>query len=188
VRVSVTSVLRRYAAAVTIFFVAASPGAALAAGHKTKTKPPTRAEINAALHASRDLWATINICDTAVHPNAIGVRGSMPGTGQPGDMYMRFRVQYYTAADKTWHFIDQGGDSGWVKVGSAKYRTRQSGYTFTFQPPAGGGFWTMRGVVSYQWRSGSKVLFQARKNTVHGHKDAVGGDPAGTSLGLCTIS
>jgi hypothetical protein len=187
VRVSVTSVLRRYAAAVTIFFVALSAGPALAA-RKTKPKAPTRAQINAALHQSSDLWATINICDTPSYPNAIGVRGSMPGTGMAGEMYMRFRIQYYTAADKTWHFIDQGGDSGWVKVGSSKYRVRQSGYTFTFQPPAGGGFWTMRGVVSYQWRNGSKVSFQAKKNTVHGHKDAVGGDPAGTSLGLCTIS
>jgi hypothetical protein len=185
--VSVTSVLRRYAAAVTIFFVAA-PGMAFAASHTPKPKPPTRGEVNQALHQSTDLWATINICDTAAHPNAIGVRGSMPGTGQAGEMYMRFRVQYYTAADKTWRFIDGGGDSGWVKVGSAKFRTRQSGYTFTFQPPAGGGFWTLRGVVSYQWRNGSTVTFRAKKNTVHGHKDAVGGDPAGTSLGLCTIS
>ena len=164
------------------------PAPALAARHKHRPTPPTRAEISRALHQSSDLWATINICDTPSHPNAIGVRGSMPGTGQAGEMYMRFRVEYYTASDQTWHFIEQGGDSGWVKVGSAKYRVRQSGFTFTFQPPAGGGFWTMRGVVSYQWRNGSKVSFQARKNTVHGHKDAVGSDPAGTSLGLCTVS
>lgn len=186
-RVSVTSVLRRIAPAVTIGALAFVPLPALAA-KRVQPKPPTRAQINAALHQSDDLWATINICDTATHPNSIGIRGSMPGTGQAGEMYMRFRVQFYTASDKTWQLIDGGGDSGWVKVGSSKFRSRQSGYTFIFQPPAAGGFWTMRGVVSYQWRNGRTVSFRAKKNTVHGHKDAVGGDPAGTSLGLCTIS
>jgi hypothetical protein len=184
--VSVTPLLRRSAAAITLAALIA-PASALAAKHHPKPKPPTRAEIGKALHRSKYLWATINICDTAAHPNAIGVRASMPGTGTAGEMYMRFRVQYYTADSKSWHFVQTNGDSGWVKVGAASYRVRQTGYTWAFDPPAGGGFWTMRGVVFYQWRVGGKVSFQERKNSTHGHPSAVGGDPAGTSLGLCAI-
>jgi hypothetical protein len=185
VRVSVTSVLRRSATLVTLL-VLALPATALAAKHKPK--PPTKAEIAKALHRSKSLWATINICDTAAHPDAIGIRGSMPGTGETGVMFMRFRVEYYTAADKTWHRVASGGDSNWVRVGSAKYRVRQTGFTFTFAPPPGGGAWTMRGVISYQWRVRGKVSFKEKKNTVHGHADAVGGDPSGTSMGVCSIS
>jgi hypothetical protein len=182
--VSVTHLLRRSAAVITLVALTA-PAAALAAKHHTPK--PTRAEINKALHESKSLWATINICDTAAHPDAIGVRASMPGTGTAGEMWIRFRVQYYTAATKTWSFVETNGDSGWVKLGSAKYRVRQTGYTWQFKPPDGGGFWTMRGVVSYQWRVGKKVVYRARKNATHGHSDAAGGDPPGTSLGLCTI-
>jgi hypothetical protein len=160
--------------------VIAAPGTALAAKHKR----PTHAEIAKALHRSRNLWATVNICDTAGHPNAIGVRGSMPGTGEPGEMWMRFEIEYYTAADKTWHPIG----SQWVKVGSARYRVRQTGYTFTFVPPADGSSWTMRGVVVYQWRVRGRVSFRAQKSTSQGHRNAAGGDPAHASAGVCVIS
>ena len=35
-----------------------------------------------AAHASaRDLWATVNVCDTKAHPNMMGVRARMPGDG-----------------------------------------------------------------------------------------------------------
>ena len=186
-RVSVTSVLRRSATFVTLLGLAL-PATALGAKRHPKPKPPTKAKIAKALHRSKSLWATINICDTPAHPNAIGIRGSMPGTGEAGVMYIRFRVEYFTAADKTWHFAESGGNSDWIRVGSAKYRVRQTGFTFTFAPPPGGGAWTMRGVVTYQWRVGKKVVFKEERNTVHGHVDAVGGDPAGTSLGLCSIS
>jgi hypothetical protein len=183
--VSVTHLLRRSAAAITLVALIA-PAGALAAKHH-KTPKPTRAEINKALHQSKDLWATVNICDTVTHPDAIGVRASMPGTGMAGEMWMRFRVQFYTAATNTWSFVETNGDSGWVKVGSAKYRVKQTGYTWQFMPPDGGGFWTMRGVVSYQWRAGKKVVYRAKKNATHGHSNAAGGDPPGTSLGLCVI-
>ena len=29
--------------------------------------------------ATRHLWATVNVCDTAAHPDMMGVRGRMPG-------------------------------------------------------------------------------------------------------------
>src|SRR5262245_47393421 len=32
------------------------------------------------LHSKR-LWATVNVCDTVGHPDSLGIRGSMPGSG-----------------------------------------------------------------------------------------------------------
>jgi hypothetical protein len=158
----------------------AAPGTALAARHKR----PTHAEIAKALHQSKSLWATVNICDTAGHPNEIGIRGSMPGTGERGEMWMRFQIQYQTAADKAWHPVA----AKWVKVGSARYRVRQTGYTFTFAPPADGSSWTMRGDVIYQWRVRGRVSFREERHTTGGHTNAAGGDPAHSSARLCLIS
>ena len=42
----------------------------------------------------RPLWATVNVCDTAKQPDAIGIRASMPGTPKGARLSMRFRVQY----------------------------------------------------------------------------------------------
>ena len=49
----------------------------------------------AASTTPKDLWATVNVCDTAVHDNMMGVRASMPGDGGHTKMYMRFVAQYY---------------------------------------------------------------------------------------------
>ncbi len=35
-----------------------------------------------ALLTSKELWATIDVCDPPDQPNTLGVRGSMPGDGQ----------------------------------------------------------------------------------------------------------
>ena len=43
--------------------------------HRCSSRPsaaPARAD-------DADLWATVNVCDTAAHPNEIGIRASMPG-------------------------------------------------------------------------------------------------------------
>src|SRR5262249_47040408 len=91
------------------------------------------------IYQNKRLWATVNVCDTGGHPDSIGIRGSMPGSGNRAEsMFMRFQVQYYTAADKTWHNLGPDADSGFVAVGSGKYRTRQSGQTFTITPPRPG--------------------------------------------------
>ena len=42
-----------------------------------------------------DLWATVNVCDTAAFPDAMGVRASMPGNGTRQRMYMRFNASWY---------------------------------------------------------------------------------------------
>ena len=118
--------------------------------------------------AKRDpwLWATVNVCDSATSPNAMGVRASMPGNRSRERMYMRFSAQWYSKARKRWLRVE-GASSRWVRVGSAMPRYRQAGYTFEFDPPARGVF-LVRGVVDYQWRKrrrGGRVLQRARRTT-----------------------
>src|SRR4051812_24300134 len=81
------------------------------------------------LSKSRHLWVTVNICDTAKHPDTLGIRASMPGTGRKKErMYMRFTAEYQ-AVDGTWKaFSGDGPDSGWQPVGPARYKARQSGW------------------------------------------------------------
>src|SRR3954451_24523481 len=111
---------------------------------------------------SRHLWATVNVCDTIPHPDTIGIRGSMPGTGNAAErMFMRFRVQYFQVSTHQWHNIPKDGDSGWMPVGSGRYKARQGGRLFVFAPPAGGS-WNMRGAVLFQWRLRGKVERQVK--------------------------
>src|SRR5439155_21705470 len=70
--------------------------------------------------AARGPWATVNVCDTASNPDTVGIRGSMPGTGDgTEEMFMRFQVQYLRD-DGSWRLIGASGDSGFIDVGRAK--------------------------------------------------------------------
>jgi hypothetical protein len=161
------------------------PGALLAVAALLLTAAPGA---GAAVERSRHLWATINVCDTIAHPDAIGIRASMPGSPNPDEqMYMRFRVQYFRAADQRWHNIGRGGDSGFKPAGPAKYKARQAGFVFDFAPPAGGS-WQMRGKVSFEWRLGKRVVRRDALVTSAGHRSTAGADPPGYSSDTCVIS
>lgn len=135
------------------------------------------------------LWATVNICDTAGHPDQMGVRASMPGNGSRQRMYMRFRAQFFGGGK--WHDVKGNGLSPWILAGSAKYVSRQAGYTFKFDPPKGSARFVLRGVVSFEWRATkkgrTKVRRKATRNTKGGYSFAGGGDPRGYSAGTCEI-
>jgi hypothetical protein len=134
------------------------------------------------------LWATINICDTEKHPDTIGIRASMPGSGKKTEkMYMRFQVQYYRASTQTWAPTDATVDSGFQSVGSALFRRRESGWNFSITPPPAGQTYRLRGVVSFEWRIGKKVVRKARKRTQSGHKGTFGADPKTASAAECVI-
>jgi hypothetical protein len=146
-----------------------------------KRKPPS-------LFDSPLLWATVNVCDTQASPDTIGIRGSMPGSGVRGErMYMRFQVQYFSPSEKRWHNITQGADSGWVTVGSARYKARQAGWSFRFAAPTDGSTEMLRGAVTFEWRKGPVVVRHVRKRTSAGHASAAGADPAGYSAAVCEI-
>jgi hypothetical protein len=137
---------------------------------------------------SRLLWATVNVCDTPTHPDTVGIRGSMPGSGLRQErMFMRFQVQYMRSSDGRWHNIGRSGDSGFVPVGSARLRVRQAGRNFVLRPPPAGGAWLVRGAVTFEWRRDGEVVRRARKRTTAGHPRHTGADPPGFSSATCEI-
>ena len=137
------------------------------------------------------LWGTVNICDTLRHPDQMGVRASMPGNGTRQRMWMRFHAQFYAPATNSWSDVKSGGVSPWILAGSALFRARQAGYTFTFKAPAAGSSYTLRGRVDFQWRAKrhkrTVVIRRAHANTKGGIRSIGGADPPGYSSGLCTI-
>lgn len=149
--------------------------------------------------APRDklLWATVNICDTEAHPDTLGLRASMPGNGTRQRMYIRVRAQFFSRLRNT--FVDLGGDgeSRWIYVGSARFKARQGGFSFRFQPPEPGqASFIVRGQVDFEYRerrrtrSGrlrEKVVRRVRANTKGGFSSTAGADPPGFSSGLCEI-
>jgi hypothetical protein len=140
----------------------------------------------ATAHARRDPlpWATVNVCDSAKQPDAIGIRASMPGSPKGAKLSMRFRVQYRDGTD--WKDVD-GADSGWVAVGlgNVKGTPVEYGWSFTFQhatDPV-----TVRGVVKFRWRKGDTLPKQSEVATEAGHKSSAGADPAGYSAATCAL-
>lgn len=187
--------LRRSAPIITLACVSVlAPGVSAAAQTIAKdpiSKVPTVkapvAKVPETLSDSSLLWATVNVCDTAAAPDTIGIRASMPGThGGREVMWMRFRAQYFSSADSAWHQVVGGGDSGWVKVGSARLAARQAGRSFRLAPASGSVL--LRGVVRFQWKLNGTVVQRARVVTEGGHVSSAGDDPVGYSAPTCTIT
>ncbi len=157
---------------------------ALAASHSPSRGLSAKAQ-RALLH-SRELWATIDVCDPADQPNTVGIRGSMPGEKQAtGKMYMSFALQYRSARSRRWVDLT-AASSSFMAVGDAS-SARQGGWSFQLAPIAGGPSSNLRGVVTFQWRSGSTVLLSASRQTTAGRKSLAGADPANFSAATCRI-
>ena len=135
----------------------------------------------------KELWATVNVCDTSLHDNMMGVRASMPGDGAHTRMYMRFIAQYYDRSRQLWSEVKGSGVSRWIYVGSGVYARRQAGYTFAFDPPASGKTFVLRGAVDYKWTQGRRIVRTARVMTKSGHPGTKGADPETYSASLCEI-
>ncbi len=161
--------------AMALFVTPLSAGAA-----KKPPKPPVP-KLN-----SSALWATIDVCNTAAHPDTVGIRGSMPGTGDKHEqMYMAFIVEYRTASG-IWHYFKSGGESGYIAVGDASASNRQAGQNFQLDPRFNSTE-NLRGVVLYQWRLNGHVVTNTARATSAGHDPAAGSDPPGFSAAFCTI-
>jgi len=139
-----------------------------------------------ALLHSRELWATIDVCNPADQRDTVGIRGSMPGDGKAHDkMYMSFRLQYMNAHEQ-WVDLTADASSGWVQVGDGS-SPRQGGTSFELKPVAGKPAVQLRGVVDFQWRRGKTLVQSATEPTSAGHRSLAGADPAGFSAATCVI-
>ena len=139
------------------------------------TAAPARAD-------DADLWATVNVCDTAEHPDEIGIRASMPGGKAKGRLRMRFRVQYRDLSDGRWRSV-RDADSGWQPIGRGR-KAHESGWSFEV---AGDGTLILRGVVGYRWRRDGRIVRRARRVTRGGHHSTVGADPEDFSAATCRL-
>src|SRR5918911_252837 len=61
-----------------------------------------------------ELWATVNICDTAKNPDTMGIRAGMPGNGTDQRLWMRFTAEYWSRARQAWTAVSGTGASPWV--------------------------------------------------------------------------
>ena len=182
VRAALIRLRRRRVAVITNRRAAAMLLLALVAG------PLAAADARRARGASRHLWATVNVCDTARWPDTIGIRGSMPGSkDRRGAMWMRFQVQFLAAGDGKWHNVPAGGDSGFVYVGPARFKAGQAGRSFRISPRKGERV-LLRGRVSFEWRLKGEVVRRASVRTRKGHRSSAGSDPPGYTASTCTIT
>jgi len=134
---------------------------------------------------SRELWSTIDVCNTAKQPDTIGIRGSMPGDGRAHDeMVMTFHLQYLNAVNQ-WVELE-AASSGPVVVGGAE-STRQDGWSFTLKPRSGKSPFTLRGIVEFKWMHGKSLVQTAHRATAAGHEAAVGAEPKGYSAASCSV-
>jgi hypothetical protein len=168
--------------------VACLPAAVLATSATAAATGESNTGKTHGLLQSRELWATVDVCNPKNQPDTIGIRGSMPGDGDSKDiMYMRFRVQYLDATTNTWLYLSKGADSGFLKVGTGEV-TRQAGRSFQFAPSTGKSAFVLRGSVVFQWRKGATVLETTTKPTTSGHTSLAGADPRGFSATTCKLS
>jgi hypothetical protein len=134
-------------------------------------------------------WATINVCDPIERDGAVGVRGSMPGTGDRDDeLFMRLQLQFFRRSDGAWRSLGGTGDSGFLDVGNGAARVRQAGRTFMVAPPvAGDPAFLLRGLVTFEWRRDGIVTRRARRVTAGGHAGTPGADPPDFSAPACSV-
>jgi hypothetical protein len=163
---------------------AAGPTAAVAASSK-RPAGPTRSQISTALarvERSRNLWATVNICNTKNHPNVVGIRGQMPALGFNSLLSMQVELRYWSDAAKRYKALPSTRQT--IALGTEKAGLHQSGLSFRFSPHAG----TLAGTIRFEWRLNRRSIGHAVRHTSPDHPDADQGDPVHFSAGKCDIS
>jgi hypothetical protein len=137
--------------------------------------------------ATKNLWSTVNVCDTFNHPDDVGIAARMPGSAKGYRMYMRFYVQFLDGDE--WKFVKTGGKSPWVLAGSDKFSWIERGWTFSFNPPQAGTSHTLRGFVRFEWRRGkTKVVKKTHRYTSAGHPGTRDADPKNYSARKCKMT
>ena len=131
---------------------------------------------------SKNLWATVNICDTKQHPNMIGVRGQMPALGFPASLEMIIKLDYYSLQSASFRPVPHLRMRDALGLATTGYY--QGGGIFKFKPPVA----PLSGTITFQWRVGKRLLGQATRLTTHGDSGVANGDPPGTSHAVCRIS
>jgi hypothetical protein len=180
-----TGVPRHSAALVATLALAgssAAPAAAMAA--TAKSRPPTQAQIRQAvkrLQRSRNLWATVDICNTRRHPRVLGVRGQMPSLGFGTTHEANIQVDYQPTP-QIGYKPDPAAKAS-VPLGYSANKLLQGGATWQFPKHTG----LLRATVTFVWRRGSRQIARIVRTTTGGHRDVKFGDPPRFSAAQCKV-
>jgi hypothetical protein len=149
------------------------------------SKRPTHAQISAAVarvQRSRNLWATVNICNTKRHPDVVGIRGQMPALGFSSALSMQVALRYWSDSEKRYKALSNTKHT--LALGAERNGLHQGGISFQFTPHAG----TLAGTIRFEWRVHSRAIGHVVRHTSADHPDADQADPAHFSAGKCAIS
>jgi hypothetical protein len=178
----VTDVRVALATTILALGVAVAPPAVLA---HSEPANPSPAKIRGAIRAaerSKDLWATVNICNTRRYPNSVGVRGQMPTLGFPAWLSMDVQLSYYNKQKK--RFMPDPHVERLVRLGRWSSGLQQDGAIFSFGPHAG----RFDATIEFFWRRAGKLLGETTRSTTGGHRSADFGSPAHHTASECRIS
>jgi hypothetical protein len=170
---------------VSVALVAILALAVPAAAARSRPRAPTAPQIRRAVESlkrSRDLWATVDICNTRRHPRDLGIRGQMPSLGFGTTHEMNIQVEYRPSAKigfKPDPHVNQS-----VALGYSANKLLQGGWIFARFPRHTG---LLRATVAFVWRRGHKQIARIARTTTGGHRDVDHADPPKFSAAQCLI-
>jgi len=155
-----------------------------------KSSVPTAAQIRKAVASaerSKDLWATVNVCQpkgkNAAKGGSLGVRGQMPTLGFASTLSMTIQLNRYSAKSKSFAALPFATAKTTVSPGTFATDLHQDGAVFPFTGPAG----LLNATVTFSWTRAGKLLGSTPRPTTAGHRDAAGGQPAHYSMAQCQL-
>lgn len=159
----------------------APAGAGAAAGSGGSN--PSGQQIRHAVHqaqGSREVWATVNICNTRRHPHTLGIRGQLPALGFPAQLYMSIQVNYWVKEKRK--FVPDSHAKHSLSLGTETSGRHQAGFTWRFAPPA-----ILSGTITFEWKLGRTIIGRTMRRAVRGIKNVDNSDPKGYSAATCRI-
>jgi hypothetical protein len=155
-----------------------------AAAARSRPRAPTAAQIRRAvqrLEHSRDLWATVDICNTKRHPRVLGVRGQMPSLGFGATHEMNIQVEYQPS--RKIGFKPDPHVKHAVALGYSANKLLQGGWMWQFPRHTG----LLRAAVAFVWRRGNRQIARIVRTTTGGHRNVDFSDPPKFSAAQCNI-
>ena len=87
----------------------------------------------ARVERSRNLWATVNICNTKNHPYVVGIRGQMPALGFNSLLMMEIELRYWSDTEKRYKPLADSKET--ISLGTERSGVHQSGAVVPVRPP-----------------------------------------------------
>lgn len=146
---------------------------------------PSQSQIRAAVaraRASKNLWATVNVCGPRSARRTIGIRAQMPGLGFSAQLSVRIQLEYWNVAKQHFVVVADPNAHGVVRLGTVVAGLQQGGESFAFTHGA-----YLRATVTFTYRRHGKQLLSVTRHTTGGHPLADQGRPAHYTAAACRL-